>query len=98
MKSNYRQGKATGMIAMLAITFAAVFIFAGAILPAQAQTPTTLHSFKEGSTDACEPEDNIVQGRDGNIYGVGLGCGTNGTGAVYKISPSGTESVVYNFL
>jgi uncharacterized repeat protein (TIGR03803 family) len=98
MKSNYRQGKATGMIAMLAITFAAVFIFAGAILPAQAQTPTTLHSFKEGSTDACEPEDNIVQGRDGNIYGVGLGCGTNGTGAVYKISPSGTESVVYNFM
>jgi uncharacterized repeat protein (TIGR03803 family) len=97
MKSNYRQGKIRGMMAMLLIILAAMVMFAGPALPAQAQTPTTLHSFLNGSTDACEPEDNIVQGRDGNMYGVGVSCGTFGAGAVYKISPAGTESVVFNF-
>jgi uncharacterized repeat protein (TIGR03803 family) len=86
------------MIAMCLIVLAAVVILAGAAVPAQAQTPTVLHSFQEIGTGACAPEDNIVQGRDGNMYGIGVGCGINGTGAVYKISPSGTESVVYNFL
>ncbi|MBZ5723101.1 MAG: IPT/TIG domain-containing protein [Acidobacteriia bacterium] len=76
---------------------AAIFFVAASANPARAQTPTTLHSFQSGSTDACEPEDNIVQGRDGNMYGVGVSCGTSGTGAVYKISPTGAESVVFNF-
>jgi uncharacterized repeat protein (TIGR03803 family) len=96
MKSNYRQGKVQTMMAMLLMMLAAMVMFAGTALPSQAQTPTTLHSFQLGSTDACEPEDNIVQGRDGNMYGVGVSCGTI-SGAVYKISPAGTESVVFNF-
>jgi len=97
MKSNHRQGKRSGVMAMLLTMLAVVVIFAGVAIPAPAQTPTTLHSFQQVSTDACEPEDNIVQGRDGNMYGVGVTCGTNGTGAVYKISPAGAESVVFNF-
>src|SRR5229473_7164074 len=97
MKSNYRQGKYSGMTAMLLIMFAAVVMFAGAATPAPAQTPTTLHSFLNGSTDVCEPEDNIVQGRDGNMYGVGVTCGNPGTGGVYKISTTGVESVLFNF-
>src|ERR1700680_2962520 len=97
MKSNHRQGNRSGMMAMLVAVHAAIVMLAGAAVPAQAQTPTTLHSFKNVSTDACEPEDNIVQGRDGNMYGVGVGCGTNNTGALYKISPAGAESVVFNF-
>jgi uncharacterized repeat protein (TIGR03803 family) len=97
MKSNYCQAKVPSMMAMLLIMLAVVVMFVGAAVPAQAQTPTTLHAFQQGSTDACEPEDNIVQGRDGNMYGVGVFCGTNGTGAVYKISPAGAESVVFNF-
>jgi uncharacterized repeat protein (TIGR03803 family) len=95
MKSNH-SGKRSGIIAMVLTMLAVVGIFA-ANIPAQGQTPTTLHSFQQGSTDACEPEDNIVQGRDGNMYGVGVSCGTNGTGAVYKISSTGAESVVFNF-
>ena len=97
MKSNYRQGKCSGMMAIALAMLAAVVMFAGAAVPAPAQTPTTLHAFQEGSTDACEPEDNIVQGRDGNMYGVGVSCGTNGTGAVYKISTTGAENVVFDF-
>ena len=97
MKSNHSQSKRSGVIALALTILAAVLIFAGAAVPAPAQTPTTLHSFQQGQTDACEPEDNIVQGRDGNMYGVGVSCGTFGTGAVYKISTTGTESVVFNF-
>src|ERR1700730_1781985 len=96
MKSNHPQGNRSGMMAIALTMFAAVVIFAGAAVPAQAQTPTTLHSFLESQTDACEPEDNIVQGRDGNMYGIGVSCGTS-SGAVYKISPAGTENVVFNF-
>jgi uncharacterized repeat protein (TIGR03803 family) len=97
MKSNYRQGKYSGMTAMVLIILAAVVMFAGAATPALAQTPTTLHSFLESQTDVCLPEDNIVQGRDGNMYGVGVTCGNPGTGGVYKISTTGAESVVFNF-
>jgi uncharacterized repeat protein (TIGR03803 family) len=97
MKSNNRPGKCSSMTVTWATLVAAVVMSTGAAVPAHAQTPTTLHSFVEGSTDACEPEDNIVQGRDGNMYGVGVSCGTKGTGAVYKISPAGAESVVFSF-
>jgi uncharacterized repeat protein (TIGR03803 family) len=97
MKSNYRKSKSSGISAMLIATLAAVVIFTGAAVPAPAQTPTVLHAFNDAPTDACETENNIVQGRDGFMYGMGLYCGTNNTGAVYKVSPSGTESVIYNF-
>ena len=97
MKSNYRQGRYSGMTAMLLIMFTAIVMFAGAAVPAPAQTPTTLHAFLDGQTDVCLPEDNIVQGRDGNMYGVGVTCGNPGTGGVYKISTTGAESVVFNF-
>src|SRR5258708_1602465 len=86
------------MMAMLLSMLAAVVMFAGAAIPAHAQTPTPLYYFQNVPTDACEPEGNIVQGRDGNMYGIGLFCGTNNnTGAVYKISPSGVESVFFSF-
>jgi len=97
MKSNRRQRSRCGMMAMLVTMLAVVIMFVGATVPAHAQTPTTLHAFQQVPTDACLPEDNIVQGRDGKMYGIGGSCGTNGTGAVYKISPAGTESVVFNF-
>ncbi len=103
MKSNHRPDKRSGMLAMGLTMFAVVVIFAGAI-PAQAQTPTVIYNFMNNTSDACQPEGNIVQGRDGNMYGIGVdggstgGCGANGYGAVYKISPSGAESVFFNFL
>ena len=97
MKSNHRPDKRSGMLAMVLTMFAVVVIFAGAV-PAQAQTPTVIYNFMNNTSDACQPEGNIVQGRDGNMYGIGIdggfgGCGLNRNGAVYKISPSGAESV-----
>jgi uncharacterized repeat protein (TIGR03803 family) len=72
------------------------FSFATAVVPAQAQTPTLLHTFMQ-TTDSCAPRGNIVQGRDGNLYGGGAACGGNGSGAIYKISPAGAESVLFSF-
>jgi uncharacterized repeat protein (TIGR03803 family) len=97
MKSNYRQGKVQSKMAMLLTMLAVVVMLAAVAVPVHAQTPTTIHGFQDIPTEACQPEGNIVQGRDGNMYGIGLYCGTNNTGAVYKISPSGAESVVYSF-
>src|ERR1035441_531534 len=96
MKSNHRQGRRSGMTAIAVTVIAVVVMFAGAAVPAQAQTPTVLHTFTIGSTDACKPEGNIVQGRDGNMYGGGAVCGGNGSGAIYKISPAGVESMFFS--
>jgi uncharacterized repeat protein (TIGR03803 family) len=98
MNLNHPEGKRSGMgmIAVAVTVIAVVVMFAGTAVPAHAQTPTTLHAFLLSSTDVCEPEDNIVQGRDGNMYGVGVTCGTI-SGGVYKISTTGVESVVFNF-
>jgi uncharacterized repeat protein (TIGR03803 family) len=98
MNSLYRQGKRSRRMAMVFTLLSAVVI-AGVAVPAQAQTPTVLHTFMQTTTDACAPRGNIVQGRDGNMYGGGASCGAGGSGggAIYKISPAGVESVLFNF-
>jgi uncharacterized repeat protein (TIGR03803 family) len=95
MKSNHRQDRRSRMIAMALTTLAAVIMTAGVVVPAQAQTPTVLHTFMQTQTDACAPRGNIVQGRDGNMYGGGGACA--GNGAIYKISPAGVESIFFSF-
>jgi uncharacterized repeat protein (TIGR03803 family) len=97
MKSSHGQDKRAGVTVRLVIALAAVIMFAGAAVPARAQTPTLLHTFMSTATDACAPRGNIVQGRDGNMYGGGGACGANGSGAVYKISPAGAESLFFSF-
>jgi len=89
------QSRSAAAVALTLLTL----LFSFAAVPTQAQTPTTLYSFVNGPSDAAGPTGNIVQGRDGNIYGVGaLGLrGANKTGAVYQITPAGAESVFVNF-
>ncbi len=96
MKSNHRQGRRSDMTAIAVTVVAVLVMFAGVAVPVQAQTPTLLYTFMQ-TTDACAPRGNIVQGRDGNLYGGGASCGANGSGAIYKISPGGVESVFYSF-
>jgi uncharacterized repeat protein (TIGR03803 family) len=85
--------------ATLSTVLAIVVLLLGASHTAQAQTPTVLYNFLNGSSDAAFPTGSIVQGRDGFMYGVGafFGRGANNTGAVYKISPAGVEKVFFNF-
>jgi uncharacterized repeat protein (TIGR03803 family) len=41
--------------------------------------------------------DGLIQGQDGNFYGTTVSGGLNGLGTVFKITPTGTESLVYSF-
>lgn len=57
---------------------------------------TLLYSFAGGS-DAADPYHTLIQDSDGTFYGTTLTGGVNNTGAVFKITPSGTETVFYSF-
>jgi uncharacterized repeat protein (TIGR03803 family) len=68
---------------------------------------TVLHSFSgngavEGSTDGAYPNSTLIQASDGNFYGTTNSGGATmgfagGDGAVFKITPTGIESVLYSF-
>jgi uncharacterized repeat protein (TIGR03803 family) len=77
----------------------AVFVLAFAATAVQAQTYIDLYNFGANSSEPAEPEYSgiIAQGRDGNLYSTTPAGGTNGYGTVFKITPSGKLSVIYNF-
>lgn len=54
----------------------------------------TLHDFD--ATDGNYPGP-LIQGGDGNFYGMTGGGGANGTGTVFKITPNGTLTTLYSF-
>src|ERR1700683_1113302 len=91
-----RQQKAIRIVATLALTLA----LAGIAIPAQAQTFTSLHTF--GGYYGTPPEGSyptgLVQGANGYLYGTTLSGGnatSNDTsGTVFRISPTGTETVL----
>ncbi|HEX3915060.1 MAG TPA: choice-of-anchor tandem repeat GloVer-containing protein [Steroidobacteraceae bacterium] len=56
-----------------------------------------MYSFAGGSGDGVDPYHTLIQGSDGDFYGTTLAGGTNNDGAVFKITPSGSESVFYSF-
>lgn len=60
-------------------------------------TYTVLHDF-QGTDQGAYPTAGLVQATDGNFYGVTppLG-GTQTYGTIYKITPSGTFTVLYSF-
>jgi uncharacterized repeat protein (TIGR03803 family) len=63
---------------------------------------TVLHNFV-GGVDGNRPQDGLVQGTDGNLYGTTLEGGVResscsyGCGIVFKISTSGTFTLLHNF-
>jgi uncharacterized repeat protein (TIGR03803 family) len=65
------------------------------------KTETVLHSFDCG-TDGCSPEAGVVLDSEDNLYGTtyfgGVGVhGKSGFGTVFKLTPSGTFTVLYTF-
>ncbi len=58
---------------------------------------TTLYSFGSRNDDAIQPDASLVQGSDGNFYGTSATGGAYGEGAVYRITPTGTETVLVSF-
>jgi uncharacterized repeat protein (TIGR03803 family) len=60
---------------------------------------TQLYSFcpLPGCSDGASPEGTLVQAFNGNFYGTTYQGGTNAFGTVFKISPTGAKSTLYNF-
>ena len=62
-----------------------------------AQTLTTLYSF--AGSDGMYPldHDTLIFDSSGNLEGTTLYGGVNGAGTVFELTPSGTETPLYNF-
>jgi uncharacterized repeat protein (TIGR03803 family) len=59
-------------------------------------TITNVYSFTNG-VDGGFPTNALMQGVDGNFYGVTQSGGTNSFGGVFRLTPAGTFSTVYSF-
>ncbi len=70
-------------------------LFFTAAIALHGQTYTTLNSFD--STDGAFPFPGVVQALDGNFYGTTYNGGANNQGAIYKITPGGTLTLLYSF-
>jgi uncharacterized repeat protein (TIGR03803 family) len=57
---------------------------------------TPLYSFTDGY-DGGEPYGALVQANDGNLYGTTTDGGTNGQGAVFRITTAGVFTPLYSF-
>ena len=61
---------------------------------------TVLYNFL-GSTDGDEPNGTLVLDKQGNLYGTtysgGSGGGGHEAGTIFKVTPTGTETVVHRF-
>lgn len=67
------------------------------VVQAQIPAPTVVYGFQQEPTDVITPSGLLAQGRDGNLYGTATNRGANGKGGIYKITPSGVETVVVSF-
>lgn len=63
-------------------------------------TETVLHAFQAGS-DGWQPSAGLIADGAGNFYGITAGGGGGncqlGCGTVFKITPAGTETILYAF-
>jgi uncharacterized repeat protein (TIGR03803 family) len=64
-------------------------------------TQSVVYSFQAAGVDGSNPVGNLVQGSDGNFYGMtawgGL-SGSNDWGTIFKLTPGGTETVLHSFM
>lgn len=72
------------------------------ITPSGAYTPVYTFCSLSGCLDGGQPTAGLVQGTDGNFYGTTICCGTHlysnyFGGTIFKITPTGKLTVLYNF-
>jgi uncharacterized repeat protein (TIGR03803 family) len=59
-------------------------------------TETVLYSFTGGS-DGAQPYAGLIRDSTGNLYGTTVTGGKFGLGVVFKLDPTGTETVLHSF-
>jgi uncharacterized repeat protein (TIGR03803 family) len=57
---------------------------------------TLLHTFT-GTPDGVNPTGGLIRDEEGNLYGATTRGGTAGIGLVFKLDPTGQETVLYSF-
>ena len=84
------------------IMLASAISLSAAVLPSSAQTFTTLANFIGSNGE--QPEGPLVQGANGNLYGVTSGGGlfgackaSAGCGTVFEVNPAGYIRTLYKF-
>jgi uncharacterized repeat protein (TIGR03803 family) len=71
--------------------------FAGVVFQVDPSgSETVLYSFT-GGADGGSPSAGLLLDSAGNLYGTTFGGGANGLGTVFKVTPSGGETVLYSF-
>ncbi len=82
----------------LSLTVAAMLALAllFGVVAASAQTYTDIHDFDGTHGSSPAAPQLLAQGRDGNLYGT-TPYGGNNSGVVFRITPTGALSVIYNF-
>jgi uncharacterized repeat protein (TIGR03803 family) len=60
---------------------------------------SVLYGFSASGTDAQYPvsDPRLVKDSSGNFYGTASGGGQSNNGAIFKVAPDGTETVLYSF-
>ena len=87
----------TGLVSPLATALAFLFaLLLVAVYPAPAQTENVLHSFS-GKPDGANPVAGVILDARGNLYGTTDNGGASALGSVFKVAPSGVETVLYSF-
>jgi uncharacterized repeat protein (TIGR03803 family) len=56
-----------------------------------------LYSFKGGTTDGWGPEGTVVLDQSGNLYGTTTLGGSSQNGIIWKVSPTGRETILHTF-
>jgi uncharacterized repeat protein (TIGR03803 family) len=58
---------------------------------------TILYRFGNNNSDGVWPSASLIMDSAGNLYGTTSKGGANGEGTIFKLSPSGAETILYNF-
>jgi uncharacterized repeat protein (TIGR03803 family) len=82
--------KSTRLAALLLVGFVAHQLVG-------AQTYTVLYQFKNPSVHGAHPNANLILDSAGNLYGTATDGGASRLGVVFKLDPSGNQTVLHTF-
>ena len=90
----------SGAFSIILVVASLFALLAANVVPVSAQTLTTLWSFgsyiRGRGQDGSYPNGGLVLDPQGNLYGTTTTGGAHTFGTVFKVSPSGTETILYN--